>query len=515
MSSQAGAAGPRIYRGLGRRERAGWIMGLTPVQALICVVLGAPVLLAISAGRWSQALTLAVVDGLGIAAVVVPVRGRPAVRWFADLVLFQTGVVMGWSRWQSRAAAGTPGPADEPDLPGVLTRVAFPDGPPFRDQGRVCLIHDTGEGRWGATARLTHTGVGMLSDTECERLAARLGNVLLGIGHREVIDRMSLLVRTVPDDGTEYQVWRAAHADPTAPGLARAATEQLDSVIGSISVRTELFVTVSGTETALRRPAAAAGGGVTGRAYALYRVLDGLDDGLKALGVRSVSWLSGSGMAEAIRTGFNPAAAAALTNQHLTRTHAAGGVDPGGGRFPLAAAGPTQAPSPTARAYHHDGFSSVSYAVLMPEPGTVFGSLGPLLGVRTAGERRTVAIHYEVMGARAAARAVQANRFRSNVVADWKRQKGFSANAAEERTATGALAQERAVAAGHAMVRFTVAASVTVPAQWNLEDHAAKLENDASGRFQLLRLELAQDSAFVAAALPVGIGLPRMRGALQ
>lgn len=505
---------PRIYRGLSRREREGWILGLTPFQALAVVALIAPVLLAISAGRWLQALSLAAVGGVGVVLVVVPVRGRPALRWFADLLMFQTGVLMGWSRWQSKAAAGMPGRADEPDLPGVLTRIAFPDGPPFRDQGRVCLIHDTGEARWGATARLTHTGVGMLSEAECERLAARLGNVLLAIGHREVIDRMSLLVRTVPDDGTEYQVWRTEHQRPDAPPLARQATAELDASIGTISVRTELFVTVSGTETALRRPAAAAGGGITGRAYALYRVLDGLDDGLKALGVRTVSWLSGAGMAEAIRTGFNPATAAVLTNHHLTRTGRRSG-NGGSDGLPMAAAGPTQAPSPTARAYHHDGFSSVSYSVLMPEPGTVFGSLGPLLGVRTAGERRTVAIHYEVLGTRAASRAVQGNRFRSNVVTDWKRQKGFSANAAEERQAGGALAQERAVAAGHAMVRFTVAASITVPSEWNLEDHAAKLENDASGRFRLLRLELAQDAAFVSAALPLGIGLPRLRGALQ
>lgn len=500
-------AGPRIYRGLGRREHPGWVLGLTPWQALACVAMGAPVLLAMSAGRWSQAFGLAVAAGIGTVLVVVPIRGRSALRWFADLLMYQTGVVMGWSRWQSSAATGLAGPADEPDLPGVLTRIAFPDGPPFRDQGRVCLIHDTGEARWGATARLTHTGVGMLSDAECERLAARLGNLLLAIGHREVIDRMSLLVRTVPDDGTEYLVWRAGHEHADAPTLARRATAELDASIGSISVRTELFVTVSGTGSALRKPAQAAGGGVIGRAYALYRVLDGLDDALKSLGVRTVTWLSGSGMAEAIRTGFNPAAAAVLTSQHLSNGH--------GGGFPLAAAGPTRAPSPSARAYHHDGFSSVSYAVLMPEPGTVFGSLGPLLGVRTAGERRTVAIHYEVLGARAASRAVQANRFRSNVVTDWKWQKGFAANAAEERQAGGALAQERAVAAGHALVRFTVVSSITVPADWNLEDHAARLENDASGRFRLLRLELAQDSAFVAAALPVGIGLPRVRGALE
>lgn len=506
MSSATGT-GPRIYRGLNRRERAGWILGLTPLQAIACLALAAPVLAAMSTGRWNAAFTLAAIDGFAAALIVVPVRGRSALRWLGDALLYQVGVRMGWSRWQSNAAAGMLGPLDEPDLPGVLARVNFPDGPPFRDQIRVCLIHDTADARWGATARLTHSGVGMLSATDCERLAARLGNLLLAIGHHDVIDRMSLLVRTVPDDGTEYQVWRAAHRDPGAPPLAAHTAVELDSLIGSISVRTELFVTISGTETALRRPARAAGGGITGRAYVLYRALDGFDDTLKGLGVQSVSWLTGPLMAEAIRTGFNPGAAAGLANQHYTH--------PTGGGLPMAAAGPAEAPPPTPRAYHHDGYSSVSYAVLMGEGGTVFGSLGPLLSVRTAGERRTVAIHYELLSTRAAARAVQGNRFRSTVVADWKRQKGFTTNAVDERQAGGARAQDRAVAAGHAMVRFTAAASITVPRDWNLEDHAAKLENDTAGRFRLLRLDLAQDSAFVSAALPIGIGLPRLRGALQ
>jgi hypothetical protein len=110
---------------------------------------------------------------------------------------------------------------------------------------------------------------------------------------------------------------------------------------------------------------------------------------------------------------------------------------------------------------------------------------------------------------------VRANRFRQNVLSDYKAHKGFASTASDSRRASGARAQEAAVAAGHSMIRYTVASSITVPADWNLEDHAAKLENDASGRFRLLRLELAQDSAFVAAAVPVGIGLPRLRGALD
>ncbi|MGV9364270.1 SCO6880 family protein [Amycolatopsis sp. NPDC003731] len=493
----------RIYKGLSRKERAGWIIGLTPVQAFVCVGLAVPVILALASGHFGQALILAAPCATAATLVVVPVRGRPALRWLGHLLLYRAGIALGWSRWQSRAVAGQAEHLDEPDLPGVLARLRFPDGPPLRDLGRVCLIHDTGDGRWGATARLTHAGVGMLSDAQCERLANRLGNLLLSIGHREVIDRMTLLVRTVPDDGADYHAWRAEHVVPGAPTLARQASEELDRLVGAVSVRHEVFVTLSGAEDALRRPAAAAGGGVAGRAAVLYRVLDGLEDKLKSLGATTVTWLSGPELAVAIRTGFNPASAAGLA----ARRHQASDI---GVRW--ATAGPVHAPAPSPRAYYHDGFATVSYSVLMPEAGTVFGSLSGLLAVKTAGERRSLAIHYETLSQHRSRKAVRRLRFRTGVMRDWKSSKGFNSGAAEAREAGGARAQEHAVAAGHGIVRFAVAAAVTIPETWNVEDHAAKLENDIVGRFQLLRMELAQDAGFVAAVLPVGVGLPRLRG---
>jgi hypothetical protein len=305
----------------------------------------------------------------------------------------------------------------------------------------------------------------MLSAAECDQLAARLGSLLSSIGHRDVVDRLSLYVRTVPDDATEYQMWRARHTRPGAPELAHRATTELDATIGSVSLRTELFVCVSGSEDVLRRPAEAAGGGVTGRALALYRALDGIEDGLKPLGVRQVTWLTSAAMASALRTGYNPATAAALAGERL-------GSYAEASRLPLAAAGPTLAPTPAARAYHHDGFTSVSFAVLMPENGLTFGALGPLLAVRTAGERRTLAIHYEVMSARASAKAVQQQRFRTGIVREVKSSRGFATTAADQRSTVGARDQEYAVAAGAALVRFAVAASVTVPSSWPVEDHA-------------------------------------------
>ncbi|WP_432854957.1 SCO6880 family protein [Amycolatopsis sp. CA-161197] len=492
----------RVYTGLARRERAGWLLGLRPGQAVATVGLGLPVVVALSNGDLASALLAVLWCGPAIALVIIPVRGRPAVQWLAHVLLFQVGVAFGWSRWQSRAAAGHAVDPSEPDLPGTLARLRFPDGPPMRDLGRICLIHDTADGRWGATAKLSHTGVGMLSDAQCQRLADRLGGLLGTLANRELIDRMSLLVRTVPDTGAEYAAWCASHEVRDVPTVARRAARELDRTVGAGSVRHEVFVTFTGPEHALRRPAAAAGGGVDGRAMVLYRVLDGLEDKLRGLGAQRVTWLSGGGLAEAIRTGFSPASAAVLA----ARGHGArAGV-------PWAVAGPGRAPSPTARVYRHDGFATVSYAVLMPETGTVFGSLGGLLAVRTAGERRSLALHYEALSPRRARGAVRAGRFRAGVMTDWKRSKGFTTTATDTRAASGARAQERAVAAGHGLVRFAVAAAVSVPEEWNVEDHAARMENDIAGRFELLRMDLAQDSGFVTAVLPVGIGLPKLRG---
>ena len=315
-------------------------------------------------------------------------------------------------------------------------------------------------------------------------------------------------MRTVPDDATEYRLWRARHDHPDAPALARRATGELDATIGAVSLRTELFACVSGSEDVLRRPAEAAGGGVTGRALALYRALDGIEDALKPLGVQQVTWLTSPRMAVALRTGYNPASAPGLATERLRGDAAAPGL-------PWAAAGPTLAPTPAARAYHHDAFTTVSYAVLMPENGLTFGALGPLLAVRVPGERRTLAIHYEVMSPQASARVVQRQRFRTGIVREVKSSRGFADHRCRStgrcrgarpgvrgrrRRGDGPLRRRRL---GH------------VPSSWPIEDHAARLENDAAGRARLLRLELAQDSAFVAAVLPVGIGLPRQRGALR
>jgi len=51
-----------------------------------------------------------------------------------------------------------------------------------------------------------------------------------------------------------------------------------------------------------------------------------------------------------------------------------------------------------------------------------------------------------------------------------------------------------------------------VPADWKVEEHADGLHNDIVARFVPLRQDLVQDSAFVAACIPLGVGLHNVRG---
>jgi hypothetical protein len=66
---------------------------------------------------------------------------------------------------------------------------------------------------------------------------------------------------------------------------------------------------------------------------------------------------------------------------------------------------------------------------------------------------------------------------------------------------------------GRSLVKVASALSVTVPAAWTGQDYGRRL--DAAVRlcgFTPLPLDGAHDAAFVAATIPLGVGLRRVRG---
>lgn len=508
MSTDTARTDSNLFKGW-RRERYGWLLGLTGWQAAAAAAFLLPLLFSIARGHWLSALQLTPVSIGGLLLTAVPVRGRPAFRWLADLTMFLIGRATGWSMWRSAASTGgaTPSQLKTVDLPGVLAALELHDGPPQGPSlARICVIQDTRAGRWAATARCVHPGLGIADDRARVNYANQLGSLLAAAARSEDISRISILVRTVPDDGAERAAWVADHRVANVPDVVRVASAQLESSVVAASVRHEVFVTVAVREsTRLKRAAREAGGGVTGRARVLYRHLQSVEQQLRGIGCTSVEWLNSEDLAGVIRTGYNPAAAGVL---EAARQQAARGRTTLTG-MPPGAAGPSVAPMPNARSYAHDSYVTVSYALLLPELPTHVGSLAAALAPKTPGERRCLALHYEPLDPAKSARQVEADAQNAELSGYVRQRYQLRESQKQKRAQREAATHEGQVAAGHTIVRVAGAAAITVPAGWSVEDQAAQFEADTRAcQYRLWRAELAQDTGFVAACLPLGIGLP-------
>ena len=500
-------AGPIRY-GSWSSDKPGWFGGLSAKAWVALGVAGLPMLMAAGARQWLLALGWAPVWALFAVLVAVPVRGRSAFRWSLDWAHHRIGRTMGWTDWQSRAAAGTAESLDDADLPGVLSGIQTHDGPPFGPlQVRPVIVADLRERSWAVVARIAHPGIGLSEAAARARLSTGLAELLEGAAMTELVSVIALQVRTLPDDGAERSAWQQAHLREDAPRLARAATAELAAMMTQAGIRHEAFVTVVVPERRIARQAREAGGGVDGRARVLHGVMSEVEARLAGpVGCSSVTWLDSPGLAAAIRTGFAPGDRAGLTA-------ATSGPD-AHTVLPIAAAGPTAAPPAEQRHYTHDAWQSVTCTVLLPDKGAVMGALAPALTPTTTGERRCATVFFEPITAARADRMVGNESMSSELATEIRRRGGFRVRAAHRRDAARVDGQDARLAEGNALVRVAVAVSVTVPGTWSITDYGRRLEASVTGSgFKPLRLDLAQDSAFAAACIPLGVGLPRRRGA--
>jgi hypothetical protein len=237
------------------------------------------------------------------------------------------------------------------------------------------------------------------------------------------------------------------------------------------------------------------------------------------VGCTGVDWLDTPALAAAIRTGFAPGDRAGLTTAALnaptaltTRTGHNSSGDGAGAGAAMAAAGPSSAPHPERRHYEHDAWSSVSATVLLPDRGAVMGALAPVLTPTTAGERRCLTVFFEPLAHQAADRLVGRESMSASTAAEVRTRMGFRTRAAHHRDAARVQGQDVRLAGGRALVRVGVAVAVTVPTTWAVEDFGRRLEASVrAAGYAPLRLDLAQDSGFAAACIPLGIGLPQRR----
>ncbi len=492
------------------RDRTGWFFGMSGPQLALVLLAALPGLAAMNSGRWLVLAVWAPVWALLVALVTIPVRGRPATGWAIALALHTLGGVMGWTRWQSRAAAGIADDLAEADLPGVLAGIQIHDGPPVGvAMSRVALVQNHSARTWAAVARIVHPGIGLAEPADRNRMGAGLGELADIASRTELIDLLAIQVRTVPDDGAEREAWANTHRRPGGPGLARQVNDLLAQMLTPASVRTEAFVTIVVGEDRIAKPAKEAGGGIDGRARVLHGAMAEVESQLRGpMGCTQVTWLDSPDLAVAIRTGFAPGERATLIAAQV-----AAGQNPSAATgIPLAAAGPTQAACEM-RHYNHDAWSSVTDTILLPERGAILGALAPVLAPTAPGERRCLTVFFPAIDQAKADRLSQRAEMSAITGSELRRATGRLTRAKQRRAQARALGLDEKLAKGRALVRPCAAATVTVPNTWPVSEFGRRL--DASiriGGFIPLRLDLAQDAGFAAAAIPLGVGLPRTRG---
>jgi hypothetical protein len=493
------------------KDREGWLFGLTGVAWTAIAVTGAPVLLAAAAHRWWWVAAGIPVWLLTVIGIAVPVRGRSAACWTADAACRGAGGAMGWTSWQSKAATGHVDDLNEADLPGVLAGVRVVDGPPYGPGlVRPAVVKNLAGRTWAVVARVSHPGIGLSEPGVRRQMALGLSELLEQAATGELVKTLAIQVRTVPDDGAERAAWASRAVRGDAPGLSVRVTQELAVALTAAGVRHEVFVTVVVPEHRIARQARQAGGGIDGRARVLYGVMGELETRLLGpVGCTDVAWLTSGDLAVAIRTGFAPGDRGGLVEAALTT----GGPRGTTARLPLAAAGPGRAASPERRHYTHDAWSSVTTAVLLPDKGAVMGALAPVLTPTQAGERRSMTVFCEPIDRLRADRIVGRDAMSAGTAAQLRARMGFQTRASHHRASARVHGQDARLADGLALVRVAIVAAVTVPSTWPVADAGRRLESSVRGSgFTPLRLDLAQDSGFAAACIPLGIGLPQHRG---
>jgi hypothetical protein len=376
------------------RDRIGWFFGVSGWQLALLAASALPVVVSLQHGAWTAALLFFAVWVLVLVITVVPVHGRSATGWFLASTAFAIGGLARWTRWRSKASTGQIENLTEADLPGVLNGVDVHDGPP---QGpelvRVAIIQNHAAKTWAVTAAITHPGIGMRDAHDRDRQAQGLSELLDLASRTELIDELLIMVRTVPDDGAERDLWIAGHRRISGPSLARQVNDDLRQRLTAASVRTEAFVTIVVPETRIARPAKESGGGLVGRARVLYGLMGEVEAQLRGgLAMTQVTWLTSPELAVACRTGFAPADRASIVAALAAQAN-----EPGvNADVPWAMAGPSGADT-AVRYYSHDAWNSVSSTIKLPAKGSVIGALAPVLTPGEAGERRSFLAAFPIL----------------------------------------------------------------------------------------------------------------------
>jgi hypothetical protein len=493
-----------------QKDRIGWFFGLSGLQLALVAMATLPTMWAISKQAWLSALVFTGIWGVLFVVTVVPIHGRSATRWMWATTAYAVGGLARWTSFRAKASRGQL--ADEkqledPDLPGALQGIQIHDGPPHGSQLRkVAVIQDHATKTWAVTASVVHPGIGMDDVASRDRYGEALAGLLDVAGRTEKVDEILIMVRTVPEDGAERELWVQRHRRSDAPQLADRINADLGLGLTRASVRTEQFVTIVVPEARIARSAKESGGGLEGRCRELYLLMAEMEAQLRGLlGMISVRWLSSPELALACRTGFAPGDRAGIV-EALALVEKEPGVN---ADIPWAMAGPSGADA-TVRHYSHDAWNSISSTIKLPSRGAVMGALAPILTPSESGERRSFVVAFPIVSQTKADRHSGNAEWAADLAEGMNEKLQRKTRAKQREDVQKARALDAKLARGNALTRAYAVCTVTVPKTMRITEFGRRL--DASVRragFTPLRLDLSQGTAFAASTVPLGISLTR------
>ncbi|MGQ0843486.1 MAG: SCO6880 family protein [Sporichthyaceae bacterium] len=514
MTTLSRTSAPTALYGGWQRERLGFLFGLSgprfalAVLALLLAV--APVAtgsLAVLVVAWPLALLVA-------ALTWTRVLGRSAVEWTGIALGHGLNRVLGRATFLSGAmaprAADPAGPAPM-DLPGLLAPLRFLDTDTqgllggLAPSGRIAVVHHPLDRTFTAVARVRWPGIALADTERRDARVAGWGGLLAQLcSEASPFTRVSVVQRTLPDDGSALRRWTANAVRSDAPAIAVDVVEELTAQARLTGAAHDAWLVFTLDTARARAQIRANGGGDAAAATVLVRQLAAVSTAVGAAHLEVVQWLGVRDLAEVVRTAFDPDAAEGLAARRNGVGPLAAGVEP-------SLAGPAAAQAAWGH-YRHDGAWSVTYGVHdWPRTGVPAWFLRPVLTAQSTA-RRSVALHVEPVAAREAEKVVMRARTKRSVAVAMRHRTGQLVPEHERLAQRDAHEQDAQRAQGHGLVRLVGYLTVTVTDHADLDLACSELETDAAqAGLEVRRLWGAQDAGFHATAVPLGIGLPKRK----
>lgn len=489
-ANQSGQSAPRTY-GNWTRPKSPGLLGLGLIGT---GVLFAGVLLTIIV-----AFTSGLLGGVIVAAITVVFLLMIAIRdKHGQTMLARVTTRIAWSGAKAgRKNIYRSGPLGRADwgttqLPGLAAGSQLTE---WRDsyQRPFALISVPSTSHFTIVIGSEPDGSSLVDREQVDVWVAEWGMWLATVADEPGLEAVSVTIETAPDTGLKLQRMIRRGVVPDAPEFSK-------QLLGDIQDSYPSGAAVVRAYIALTFNAAARSGGRKRTPEEMGRELasriPGLTQALAATGAGAVHPLSAQELCEVIRIAYDPASAVLIDE-----ANAAG--EPPELFWPEVGPAAAQAGWDT---YRHDSALSVTWMMSTAPRGNVPSSiLARLLAPHRDIARKRVTLLYRPIDAARAAAMVEAD----------VRAASFNLSAADRPSARNvqstraAFATAAEEAAGAGLVNFGMLITATVTDREREADARAAIDNlTATARLRVRVVHGSQDSAF-AAALPLGLVLPR------